>query len=154
MGVTRQIIGSFEDIGKDIVGEVAKVPKDVAGKALESLGTGGTKPGQQTSTANISDTSKEGPVAQLDEMKDTRAKQAIARAALIQFAGEKPKTKEPSVWEKIQKETEQNKQRATQQQSQAVKSQLPQVAARRPRGDLFGTKAKQTSAERKAVRQD
>lgn len=154
MGVTRQIIGSFEDIGKDIVQEIAKVPKDVAGKALESLGTGGTKPGQQASTANISDTSKEGPLAQLDEMKDKRAKQAIARAALVQFAGGKPQKKEPSVWEKIQMEAEQKKQLATQQQSQAVNSQLPQAAAKRPRGDLFGTKAKQTSAERKAVRQD
>ncbi len=51
-------------------------------------------------------------------------------------------------------EAEQKKQVATQQQSQAAASQLPQAAAKRPRGDLFGTKAKQTSAERKAVRQD
>lgn len=155
MGVTHQVIGSFEDIGKDIVQEVAKVPKDIAGKALESLGTNsGKRQGQQGSTAAPSYTTKEGPLDQLDKTKDYHVKQTIARAALEQLAGRKPKQKEPSVWEKLQMEAEQKKKAATQQQSYAAASLLPQTAAKRPRGDLFGTKAKQTSAERKAVRQD
>lgn len=155
MGVTHQIIGSFEDIGKDIVREAIKVPKDIAGKALESLGTSsGKTQGQQTPQTGTADKPKEGPLAELDQTKDKHIKETIARSALEQLAGGKPKQKEPSVWEKLQMEVEQKKQAATQQQSQAAASLLPQSAAKRPRGDLFGTKAKQTSAERKAVRQD
>ena len=48
-GVAKQIIGSFEDIGKDIVREAAQVPKDVIGKAIESLGTS-TQKSQKSST--------------------------------------------------------------------------------------------------------
>ena len=42
-GIASQIIGSFEDIGEKVVSEVAKVPADIAGKALESLGASSGK---------------------------------------------------------------------------------------------------------------
>lgn len=42
--VAKQIIGSFEDIGKDVVREAGKVPGDLVGKALESLGTNPQSP--------------------------------------------------------------------------------------------------------------
>ncbi len=43
-GIAKQIIGSFEDLGKQGGSEVGKAPAEIAGKALESLGT--SKKGQ------------------------------------------------------------------------------------------------------------
>jgi len=135
------ILGSFTDelgdLGKNIVREVVAVPKDIAGKALESLGAStGKKPGQQTATSQ-------------------KVNASIAREALAQLAGGKPKQKEPTVWEKIQAEAEQKKELGKQQQQQAAAQALPAVKSKRPRGDLYGLKAKKASGEvGKNVRQD
>ena len=129
------MIGAFTDelgdLGKQIVRETVKVPKDIAGKALESLGTsGGQKQKQQTATTTD------------------------ARAALAEIAGIKPKQKEPTVWEKIQAEAEQKKELGKQQQQTAAQA-LPAVKSKRPRGDLYGMKAKKAGSEvGKNVRQD
>jgi len=130
------MIGAFTDelgdLGKQIVRETVKVPKDIAGKALESLGTsGGQKQKQQTATTTD------------------------ARSALAEIAGIKPKQKEPTVWEKIQAEAEQKKELGKQQQQQAAAQALPAVKSKRPRGDLYGMKAKKAGSEvGKNVRQD
>lgn len=130
------ILGSFTDelgdLGKQIVRETVKVPKDIAGKALESLGTsGGQKPQQKTSTPTD------------------------ARAALAELAGIKPKQKEPTVWEKAQQEAEQKKELAMQQQKQSNTQQLVPISSKRKRGDLYGMKAKKAGSEvGKNVRQD
>ncbi len=156
MAIHRQIIGSFEDIGKDIVREAVKVPKDIAGKALESLGTsGGKTQGAQTPQARTADKPKEGPLAELDQAKDTKLKEAIARRALEELSGVKPKQKEPSVWERIQMEVEQKKQQQARQTVVAAQSALPMAKSKRPRGDLYGMKAKKNPAEMsRNVRQD
>lgn len=157
-GITRQIIGSFEDIGKDVLKQTAQVPKDIVGKALESLGTsGGQKQGQQgaVNSGNPADSRnlESGALGQLDQAKDEKTKKAIARSALEQLAG-KPQQKEPSVWEKIQQEMEQKKQ-LQKQQTQQASQQLPSGKGKRPRGDLYGLKAKKASAEMsRNVRQD
>ncbi len=154
------IIGSFTDelgeLGKQIVRETVKVPKDIAGKALESLGTSsGQKTQQQAGSATDVTKKEPGALDQLGVAKDQKIKQAIARTALAELAGVKPKQKEPSVWEKIQAEAEQKKELAKQQQSQAAAQQLPAVKSKRPRGDLYGLKAKKASGEvGKNVRQD
>ncbi|MBI3956173.1 hypothetical protein HY339_02860 [Candidatus Gottesmanbacteria bacterium] len=130
------MIGAFTDelgeLGKQIVRETVKVPKDIAGKALESLGASSGQKSQQQ-TGSVTD----------------------ARAALAQLAGIKPKQKEPSVWEKIQAEAREKKELSKQQQQQAATQQLPVVKSKRPRGDLYGLKAKKASGEvGKNVRQD
>ena len=83
-GVAKQIIGSFEDIGKDIAHEVAKVPVDIAGKALESLGTSSQKgqKGNQMNPTGDATKKPEGALAQLDQTTDQKIKQSIAREAL------------------------------------------------------------------------
>ncbi len=143
------MIGAFTDelgdLGKQIVRETVKVPKDIAGKALESLGTsGGQKQKQQTvATAD----------APKKEPGEPQIKASIARAALAEIAGIKPKQKEPTVWEKIQAEAEQKKELGKQQQTAA--QALPAVKSKRPRGDLYGMKAKKAGSEvGKNVRQD
>ncbi len=155
------MVGAFTDelgeLGKQIVRETVKVPKDIAGKALESLGaSSGQKQAQTPSTgAQDKPTAEKTALDQFGESKDQKAKQAIARAALAQLAGVPPKQKEPSVWEKIQAEAEQKKELSKQQQHQAAAQALPVVQSKRPRGDLYGIKAKKFSGEQgKNVRQD
>lgn len=155
--IPSQIIGSFEDIGKDIIKQTVQVPKDIVGKALESIGTSSSKQGQQgaVNSGNPKDSRnlESGALGQLEQTKDEKAKKAIARSALEQLAG-KSKPKEPSVWEKIQQEVEQKKQQQ-QQAKQQSSQQLQQTKGKRPRGDLYGMKAKKASAEMsRNVRQD
>lgn len=157
MGVAKQIIGSFEDLGKDVVREVAKVPKDIAGKALESLGTSSgqksQKPVNSGLTRNLE--KKQGSWEQFDALSDKEAKKKMARKALEALLARQTKPKEPSVWEKIQMEVEQKKQLAQQQQMQTAAQQLPKTSSKRPRGDLYGVGAKKLGSELgKNVRQD
>lgn len=145
------MLGAFTDelgdLGKNIVREAVAVPKDVVGTALESLGvTSGQKQKQQTTAT---------PDATKKEPGEQKIKTSIARAALQELAGVKPKQKEPTVWEKIQAEAEQKKELAKQQQKQASTQQLPAIQSKRKRGDLYGMKAKKAGSEvGKNVRQD
>lgn len=159
MGVAKQIIGSFEDIGKDIVREAASVPKDIVGKALESLGSSsGQKTQKPVNSGNPRDSRnlENGPWEQFDALPDKDVKKKMARnalqALLARLAG---KPKERTVWEKMQQEVEQKKQMQQQQQAQVNASQLFKTASKRPRGDLYGMKAKKAGSEvGKNVRQD
>lgn len=156
------IIGAFTDelgdLGKNIIREAVAVPKEVVGKAMESLGvSSGKKPLQQTNSGNPKDSRNldKGPVDQLNAAKDQQAKQAVARAALAQLAGGTQRQKEPTVWEKAQQEAEQKKEQARQQQKQATTQQLPAIQSKRNRGDLYGMKAKKNTTEvGRNVRQD
>lgn len=134
--ILGQITEEFGELGKRVVKETVQAPKDIAGKALESLGTSSGKQQGKSSSA------------------DETIKKTMARAALEELAGKNPPPKEPTVGEKIEIEERQKKELLAKQQAQAQKMQLPQSASKRPRGDLFGIKAKQSSAERKNVRQD
>ena len=156
------MLGAFTDelgdLGKNIVREAVAVPKDIVGKAMESLGvSSGKKPQQQTNSGNPKDSRNldKGPVDQLNAAKDQQAKQAVARAALAQLAGGTQRQKEPTVWEKAQQEAEQKKELAKQQQKQATTQQLPVIQSKRKRGDLYGMKAKKNTTEvGRNVRQD
>ncbi|MCL4200491.1 hypothetical protein KJZ67_04115 [Patescibacteria group bacterium] len=149
--VLQQIGESFEDIGKDIARETVQAPKDIVGTALESLGvSSGQKKNPKQAAADPQSGQENAPAAPgpSDEVK-----RAIARAALRELSGQS-QPKELSVWEKIQKEEEQKKEMEKKQKEQARKQALPQPASKRPRGDLYGKKAKQTSMENKSKRQD
>lgn len=123
----RQIIGSFEDIGKEIVRETARVPMDIAG---------------------ITPIKPEKP--QKNEPLPRNP-----RAALEYFAGKnKQKPKEPDVFEKQKTESEQLKNVRAQQKMAMDTSELKKVSTKRGRGDLFGVRAKQTAVERRTTGQD
>lgn len=144
------IIGAMTEelgeLGKQIVSEVVQAPKDIVGTALESVGLGGGK--KQKSQTKPTQPQDEGEQAhQLD------LKKAIARQALAELASGK-KQKEPGVWERIQKEEEQKKEQKKLQADANKKASLPQTSSKRKRGDLYGMKAKKSSAENKNVRQD
>jgi len=155
--ILGQIGESFEQIGKDVAHETVQAPKDVVGTALESLGisSGNKNPKQQQATAKRDESSgQEGAASQPNQGQSEELKRVIARAALEELSGKKPKQKEPTVWEKIQQEEEQKKQLEKKRKEEAAKQALPKAASKRPRGDLYGVKAKKTSTENRNVRQD
>lgn len=153
--IPGQIISELGHIAQDVGRQTAQIPKDIAGKALESLVAGGKK----SATTTSSQTSSEGgkPVTAWDQIsveKDQKVRRAIARKALEDLiGGAATKQREPSIWERLQAEQEQKKNMATQQQAAASQS-LPMATSKRPRGDLYGTKAKTIATENKNVRQD
>lgn len=123
----RQIIGSFEDIGKDIIRETARIPSDIAGIAPK-------RP---------------------DKPQEKPAPPQNPRAALEYFAGSsRRKPSEPDVFEKQNQEEEQRKQRVALQQKFTEISQLKKISTKRGRGDRFGIHAKQTAVEKRATGQD
>jgi hypothetical protein len=141
------ILGSFEDIGKDVASEIAKVPTDIGGKILESLtGATGTK-GQQGQQQKKPD----GALGKMEETKDTQVKKSIARAALQQLAT--PKQHESTPYEEKQKE-EQKKKEAEKQQKQQASQELPRMSSKKRRGDLYGIQGKASSEKSRNVRQD
>lgn len=149
-GVAKQIIGSFEDIGKDIVREAAKVPADIAGKALESLGTSSQK-GQKGQQGNQP---VSGALEQFDQTKDKNIKRAIARDALAQLAGNQ-KQKEPTVQERLEKETQEKNKKEAEKAAVAQKMTPIVTGSSKPRrGNLYGIKQKSTQVENKGTRQD
>lgn len=151
--ILNQIGESFETIAKDVARETVQAPKDIVGTALESLGasSGQKKPKQSASASR--QPGEEAAPGTTPSGPSEEVKRAIARAALEELSG-KSRPKELSVWEKIQKEEEQKKEMEKKQREQAAKQALPQGTSKRPRGDLYGKKAKQTNMENKAKRQD
>lgn len=151
--ILNQIGESFEQIGKDVARETVQAPKDLVGTALESLGvSSGSKKPKSSASANQQPGAEAAPGV-VPAGPSEEVKRAVARAALEELSG-KTRPKELSVWEKIQKEEEQKKEMEKKQKEQASKQALPQGTSKRPRGDLYGKKAKQTNMENKAKRQD
>jgi hypothetical protein len=152
--VGGQIISELGELGKKIGGEAAKVPKDIAGKALESLGTGSKKTQGSTSQVSTEGAKGKGAWDQIDKESDKKIKRQMARRALEDLlSGAGRKQKEPSIWERLQMENDQKKKEDTTRKAAAAQ-QLQTSTSKRPRGDLYGAKAKQTATENRNVRQD
>lgn len=148
MGIPGQVFEQIGEIGKQVVQEAAKVPADITGKAIESLGaSSGKKPQGQSGTQGSAARPTEGAVGELETAKDEQTKKAIARAALSEIAGVKPKEKEPSVWERLQMEEKQKAEQAKKQQEVQARQQMPAGSSKRRRGDLYGMKAKKAGSE-------
>jgi len=139
-GVAKQIIGSFEDIGKDIVRETVKVPTEIAGKALESLGT---------STQKFQTTPK--PQKPAEEGR----KPVPPREWLAELAGKNKKQPEPTVQERLEKE---NQERYEKEKKLAAVAQtmapVSSGSSKPKRGNLYGIKQKSSSEMSKNARQD
>jgi hypothetical protein len=149
--IPGQIIGELSEIGKQVGGEVTQVPKDIAEIALESLGAKGSGKTQGSTQPGKQNTAWE----QIDVEQDKKIKRAMARQALEELTkGSARRPKEPSIWERLQMEADEKKKQEVQAQQTAVKQQLSVPASKRLRGDLYGTKAKQTATENRNVRQD
>lgn len=152
-GILGQIGESFETIVKDVARETVQAPKDIVGTALESLGVSSGQKNQKQSAASSQQAGQENSGEAPGPGPSDEVKRAIARAALEELSG-KSKPKELGVWERLQKEEEQKKEMEKKQKEQAARQSLPQSSGKRPRGDLYGKKTKQTNMENKSKRQD
>lgn len=153
MSIPKRIIESFEDIGEVIIQEVKQLPKDIAGKALESLGTASTKK-PSASQQQARRIPQDGASAEIEKTKEEQIKKAIARAALEEIAGVTPQKKEPTVFEKAQIEIDQKKELAKKQMVAAQMAQLPKMSQKKRRGNLFGIQEKSSLEKSRNVRQD
>ncbi len=150
------MIGSFEDIGKDVVRETVKAPVEIAGKVLESLTGGSSMKGQKQAAASSGGegTKKpDGALGALEETNEKKVRKAIARAALEQLAGNAGQ-KQPPIFEEKQKEAEQKKQTEEAVAKKAAFAEVPNVVSKKRRGDLYGIKGKSSTEMSKNVRQD
>jgi hypothetical protein len=146
-GIAKQIIGSFEDIGKDVAREVVKAPVDIAGAMLEGLGTTKSSSGKgQTQTpSKILNPEKDSSLGKLEKTDDTEVKKQIARAALEQIS-QKP-DRAPTVWERLNREEEEKKKREK-ERSELEGKQLQKMSQKKKRGNLYGVKQKQSPTEK------
>ncbi len=157
VGVAKQIIGSFEDLGKQVGGEVVKAPAEIAGKALESLGAKSqkTQGAQAPSPVASGEAGKKStPLDELDQTKDKKTREAIAHAALEYLAGKSKKQKEPSVWERMQEEEQKKKEQAAKQVAQAAAVAPVFTPSKPKRGNLYGIAQKASIEKKTQVRQD
>ncbi|OGG34677.1 hypothetical protein A2363_04035 [Candidatus Gottesmanbacteria bacterium RIFOXYB1_FULL_47_11] len=142
-GTIKQIIGSFEDIGKDIARETGKVPGEVIGKALESLGTSSQKSQQGNSVTSPNRETPKPPEKKLPP-----------REWLAELAG-KNKQQEPTVQERLEREKQEKNEKEA-RQAAVAKRMAPIVtgSSKAKRGNLYGIKQKASSEMSKNVRQD
>ena len=157
--IGNQIIGELGQVARDVGKQTAQIPKDVVGSALESLGvSSGKKQGGSTFTVQKSGPEGAGGKSaweQFANTPDAQVKKQIARKALEELSrGEVKKQREPSIWERLQQEQEQKKQMMAQQKAVSQSQTLAMPTSKRPRGDLYGKKAKSTAMENKSLRQD
>jgi hypothetical protein len=153
--IPGQIIGELGELGKKVGGEAAKVPTDIAGKALETLGSSSkTKGGQSGSIPKAPESGHASALDQIAAEKRIDVKRHLARRALEELTRGRQRPKEPSIWERLQMEERQKKEQAVAAEAQADKTKLVIPKSTRPRGDLFGVKAKKTATENRNVRQD
>jgi hypothetical protein len=139
-GVAKQIIGSFEDIGRDIARESVKVPGDIVGKALESLGTTSKK------TQNTPNSPK------MPKQESGEKKYVPPREWLAELAG-KNKQREPTVQERFAQEKQvKQEQEAKKNATEQKMAPLARVSTKAKRGNLFGSQ--QSSEKSKNSRAD
>jgi len=157
--VGKKVIGQLGQLGKKVGKQVAKTPVDIAETAFESLsGKRDKTPSKRAPQAPMHEVLppvkkiENGPWADIDSMDDKKAKAAFARNALKQFAGISKGEKEPSVYEKIQKEQAEKKEQLELRKKQARSSVLPDIKGKQKRGSAFSHKKmrkKQTGMETK-----
>jgi len=147
MGIPKQIIGSFEDLGKEIVKETVKAPVDIVGAMIEGGNTGksGGKNSKPTQKPKVLNPDKDSSLGQLETSNDTAVKKQIARAALEQLS--QKTRKEPTIWDEKQKE-ETEKEKVEKERKELESKQLPNMSQKQKRGNLYGVKQKQSPTEK------
>lgn len=154
--IAKGIGEQLGSLGKQIVTDIAKVPGKItgldSGGINETVGTGTSAKGQKGRSQQQKPQSAQGEVNILTELarKDEAEKQkklAEARRLLQQFIEPQQLSPEPSVREKMELEEMEKKKKEIEEEKEKAKKALPKMAVKRPRGDLFGIKAKQFGGE-------
>lgn len=149
------ILGSFEDIARDVKNEAVQAPKDMVGSALESVGLGtGGKQKQQTPTPGATQ-DPSSAWQQIDSQNEEKNKLIIARKALEELTQPTPKQKEPTIWEQLQQEEKEKKEFEKKQQEQEEQIVvLPGSGTRKVPGLKSSIQSKQSSELGKNTRSD
>ena len=154
-----QILSELGEIAKQTGTEAAKVPSDVVGSALESLGgssnTGQTRVSKsQPETHNPETPREKTPLETFQLTQDETLKRTIAREALKQLAGRYGGQPGPTVQERLAAAAQEEEEKKLEQIATAAQM-APLTAPRgKRRGDLFGIRGKQSSEVSRNVRQD
>jgi hypothetical protein len=153
----KPILGSFETIAKDVASQIKQVPKDVAQKALESVGvaTGGSSkqvtPSPKPDTMNQPETMTDWQKFSL--AKDQKTKKEIARSALQALSASANRGPQEDDYARRMREEDQKKQAEIQKRRQLANS-LPMPKGKPKPGSMYGVKQKTTAIENKATKSD
>src|SRR5436190_19471349 len=104
-----QIISELGEIGKKVGGEVAKIPKDVAGSAMESLGAVSAGGKVVAPLVSAQPSGEKSAWEKIDSETNKKIKRSFARKALQELINGGLKRKEPSIWERLMSEQDQKK---------------------------------------------
>jgi len=138
MSVVKHVIGSLGDLGVEIIRETAKAPVDIVGQALEG-GKAGKQNNQQQSSGKFSESKG---FTQLNR------KDVPPRQVLQQFVGSSAPQKEPSVYEKQQKEiSEKNTMKKQQIEFERKHSLRPTSSKPKQGRQKYGIREKNTEAK-------
>ncbi|HCM82657.1 MAG: hypothetical protein UW37_C0022G0002 [Candidatus Gottesmanbacteria bacterium GW2011_GWA2_44_17] len=148
MSAIKQIIGSFGEIGQEVIKEAVTVPGDIAGKALESVGTpSGKKQGSQQK-AKTNTFQGEQPFGDITNAVSGPERRAKARRALEAYVGYGKPHKEPTVWEKKQMEEKQRERAIKDQKKLKEKEKLPTISTKPKQGQRYGIFEKISEAQK------
>jgi hypothetical protein len=146
MSAIKHIIGSLGEIGSEVVSEVAKVPGDMAGSLLESVGTpSGKKQGSQQSKGTNSEGQK--ILDTVSDIHNEQKRRQSARRVLEQYVGYGKPQKEPTVYEKKIMEEEEKKKFEEEEKKKKEKQALPKLSTKQKPGDLYGILSKREGSE-------
>lgn len=153
-GIGKGIGEQLGQLGKQIVTDIAKVPAKITGldtggtDETVGQGTGGKKSTgftQQKPPPKSAETQRIEEIVRQDEAEKQK-KLAQARRLLQQFIEPQQKSV-PTLQEKLEMEEMERKKKEIEEEKKKAQKQLPVVVGKRPRGDLFGMKAKKFGGE-------
>lgn len=157
-GIKSGIGEQLGSIGKQIVQEIAQVPAKITGmdggttNETAGTGTGGKQKGQGGGKSSgkagsgIFQTPRTPEEIAAADALEKQKKLAEARRLLQQFIAPQNQP-EPSLREKLEMEEMEKKKKEIEEEKKKAASNLPVVASKRPKGDLYGTKAKKFGGE-------
>ena len=151
-GIAKGVGEQFGQLGQQIIKDIASVPAKITGLDVgtnEGVTSGSAKQNwRQQKQITPKPSEKIDPILvmkQKDEIE--RQKQlAEARKLLEQLINPQQQTT-PSIREQIEMEEMEKKKKEIEEEKKKAKKQLPLVATRAKRGNLFGIKSKQFAGE-------
>lgn len=155
-GIAKGIGEQLGQLGKQIATDIAKVPSqivglDKSGGTNETVGSGGGSKKQQGKTNQSNMQRAGGDPNKLAELErndaiERQKQMSKARQMLQQFTQPQGQA-EPSLREKIEMEEMEKRKKEIEEERKKAQSALPQTSSKRPKGDLYGKKAKQFGGE-------
>ena len=148
-GVAKGVGEQLGQLGKQIVTEVAKAPAKIVGfdETLGSSSSGKGQPVKQQQTRAHPGEQKD-PLQQLakQDALDKQKQLAQARQLIQQFIRPDEKSAQ-TLEEKLELEELEKKRKEIEEERKKAEMVIRQSSSKRPRGDLFGVKAKKFGGE-------